>query len=124
MAHGTIHWNELATPDVAAARAYYQATCGWTFDEMPMPNGTYTICKAGDQMVGGMMDIKGLDNPDVPPHWMTYIAVDDIDKVCAQTTAAGGTVANGPFEVPGVGRIAMIKDPTGAMIGMMTPSGD
>lgn len=120
--HGSIHWSELATRDVEAAKAYYQSTCGWSAEDMPMPEGTYWVCSSGGKPVAGIMDLAGIGDPNIPPHWMTYIAVDDVDKAAAQTREAGGEVAREPFDVPGVGRIAMLKDPTGAMIGMMTPA--
>lgn len=122
MSHGKIHWSELATPDVDAARAFFQATAGWSTEEMPMPDGSYWVCMANGQPVAGIMDLKMIPDPDAPPHWMTYIAVDDIDKVAAEAPGLGGTVMRAPFDVPGVGRIAMFKDPTGAVVGMITPA--
>ncbi|MEM1161080.1 MAG: VOC family protein [Pseudomonadota bacterium] len=122
MSHGSIHWSELCCQNVDAAKAYYAQTCGWTMADMPMPTGTYTVCSLNDQPVAGIMDIAELDVPDMMPHWMTYLAVDDIDKVCADAPAGGATVMRAPFDVPGVGRIAMIKDPGGAVVGMMTPA--
>ena len=53
--HGVFHWNELLTNEVEAAKAFYEKTLGWSFDEMPMPGFTYHIAKAGDQVVGGLM---------------------------------------------------------------------
>ena len=70
-----------------------------------------------------MMDMNktpGLEN--VPPHWFTYIAVDDVDAAVAATRTAGGRVIKEVFEVPDTGRIAIITDPTGAALGIMTPS--
>ena len=63
-----------------------------------------------------------IPDPDAPPHWMTYIAVDDIDKVAAEAPGLGGTVMRAPFDVPGVGRIAIMREPGGAGIGWMTPA--
>ncbi|MEM6665571.1 MAG: VOC family protein [Pseudomonadota bacterium] len=124
--HGHFHWNELMTRDVAGAKAFYSASLGWTFSDMPMPGsdgGTYHIAMAGDQMVGGIFDITGMPGMDqVPPSWMAYIAVDDIDARTAKAEAGGANVIQAPFDVPGVGRIAMIIQPDGAMIGWMTPS--
>jgi predicted enzyme related to lactoylglutathione lyase len=57
----------------------------------------------------------------MPPHWMTYVAVDDVDGAVRTTREAGGTVHREPFDVEGVGRIAIIADPTGAVLGIMTP---
>ena len=123
--HGKVWWNELNTRDVEGAKAYYAATLGWSFDTMPMPEtgGDYTVAKMGDQMVGGMFDITGMPGMDeVPPHWFTYFAVDDVDAAAAATEAAGGSIQRPSFDVEGVGRIAIVQDPTGAMLGLMTPS--
>lgn len=122
--HGTIHWTELMTDDIDRAKAYYTALCGWDWDTMPMEEGgTYCIAKRGEEMVAGMMslaDMPGMET--VPPHWMTYLAVDDVDAAVKETQAQGGVVHRAPWDVPGVGRIAMIADPSGAAIGLMTPS--
>lgn len=121
-AHGSIHWSELCTGDVAAAKAYYKKACGWTIVPMDMPGGVYNVCSIGEQMVAGIMDLKELGDPNLPSHWMTYIAVKDVDKTAEMTAQSGGEIVRPPFDVPGVGRIAILKDPTGAVIGMMTPS--
>jgi len=120
--HGSIHWSELLTSDVEAAKAFFQTTAGWTCEGMEMPNSTYWVCSANGKPTAGIMDVAATDNPDAGSRWMTYIAVDDIDKTAEAATAAGGTVAHGPFDVPGVGRIAIIVDPAGAVVGMMTPA--
>lgn len=123
-AHGHFHWNELMTRDVAAAKKLYADALGWTFEEMPMPDGTlYHICKSGDDMAGGMFDIS--DKPEmanVPANWMAYIAVDDVDARLEKAKALGAIVMGEPFDVQGVGRIAMVQQPDGAMVGWMTPS--
>lgn len=120
--HGEVWWTELMTRDVAGARDYYSKMCGWTFEAMPMPNGEYHIAKKGDRMVAGIMDMSGLPGMDkATPHWNSYFAVDDIDAVCKATVAAGGKVLQEPWDMPGTGRIAMLMDPTGGEMGMMTP---
>ncbi len=120
--HGQIHWSELATKDVEGSKAFFSAQAGWAFEGMPMPDGTYWLAMVGGQPVAGMMDLAQIGDPNVPPNWMTYIAVDDIDKVVAEAEASGGKVVRPAFDVPGVGRIAMIQDPGGATVGMMTPA--
>lgn len=120
-AHGHFHWNELMTRDVAKAKAFYGKTLGWTFDDMPMPDGTYTVIMDGDAFVGGMFAMNGPQYEGMPEHWMSYVAVDDIDKRLATLRAEGGTVLNEPFDVEGVGRIAIVQDPGGAVSGWMTP---
>ena len=57
--HGHFHWNELLTRDVEGAKAFYGKIAGWRFEGMSMPDGTYWVCKDGEQPVGGMMDISG-----------------------------------------------------------------
>lgn len=122
--HGHFHWNELMTRDVPAAQKLYSAALGWTFDAMNMPDGTvYHICMSNGQMVGGMFDIsKNPQMEQVPTSWMAYIAVDDVDAALEKAKAEGAQVMGPPFDVQGVGRIAMVMQPDGAMIGWMTPS--
>ena len=121
--HGKIWWSELMTRDAEGACAYYAATCGWTFDRMPMQGSVYHVAMAQGQPVAGIIDMTGMPGMDaLPPHWFTYIAVDDVDAATQATEAAGGTVIRAPFEVEGVGRIAILTDPTGAAVGLMTPA--
>jgi predicted enzyme related to lactoylglutathione lyase len=122
--HGKVWWTELMTRDVAAARDYYGKVCGWTWESMPMPDaGDYWLGLRDGVPTAGMMDMAGLPGMDgVPPHWFSYFAVDDVDAAVRATKAAGGTVIREPFEVPGTGRIAILEDPTGAAMGLMTPA--
>ncbi|WP_375572225.1 VOC family protein [Ahrensia marina] len=122
--HGHFHWNELMTRDVPGAQKLYAESLGWTFEEMPMPDGTlYHLCKSGGEMVGGMFDIsKSPQFAEVPPNWMAYIAIDDVDAALEKAKANGAIVMGEPFDVQGVGRIAMVQQPDGAMVGWMTPS--
>lgn len=120
-AHGDIHWNELITNDAEAAKKFYADVMGWSYDSMPMPDGTYHVCKRGDDMVGGLFEASAEMGGD-DPHWQTYFAVDDVDASIEKIRAAGGSVVRDPFDVPGVGRIAMVADPTGAVSGIMKPA--
>jgi predicted enzyme related to lactoylglutathione lyase len=121
--HGTFYWNELLARDVAAAKKFYADTIGWTFDAMPMDGGvTYWIAKMDDEPVAGIFDISGPGYEDVDEGWMPYIAVDDVDQRLKKAVKAGATVMKPPFDVPGVGRIAMLLEPGGAGVGWMTPA--
>ncbi|MEM8749977.1 MAG: VOC family protein [Pseudomonadota bacterium] len=125
MSHGTIHWTELNTRDAEGAKAFYSKTMGWTYDSMPMDGGgTYWLAKNKDEMVAGIFDISSGEMGDIPNCWMTYVAVDDIDKRAKMAKDNGATILQEPFDVPGVGRIAMIMQPDGAAVGWMTPSND
>ncbi|MFK8253638.1 VOC family protein [Ancylobacter terrae] len=119
--HGTFFWNELNTRDVEGAKAFYAATLGWSYEAMPMPGFTYTVVKAGDTTVGGIFDITGAEFEGIPSHWFAYIAVDDVDARIAKVAGAGGAVLKAPFDVPEVGRMGVVKDPTGAVVGWITP---
>ena len=124
-AHGAVHWNELNTRNVKKAKDFYKKTLGWSYDDMPMGNdmyGTYTVIKSGDKMVGGMFEMKGSMFDGVPENWFTYFAVDDVDKMMKKAKDAGGTVMREPWDVPNVGRIAIVKDSNGAVQGWITPA--
>jgi uncharacterized protein len=120
-AHGQFHWNELMTRDPEKAKAFYSRSIGWEFEPMPMTDGTYWIAKVGDQPVGGIFPMVGGDFDGMPDQWMAYLAVDDVDARLKKATAAGAKVMREPFDVPGVGRIALLQEPGGAAIGWITP---
>lgn len=120
--HGTIIWNELNTHDVDTAKAFYGKLMGWTFEEMEMEEGEYWVIRKGEIEVGGLFPLEGPDFAEVPPHWMTYIAVDDVDESLELARQAGGSVVREPFDVPGVGRIAIVQDAEGTFMGWITPS--
>ena len=121
--HGTFCWNELMTRNAEAAKRFYGETLGWTFSEMPMPEGgVYHVAMMGEKMVGGIFDISGTEFEGVPENWFAYIAVDDVDARLEKLKAAGGKVEREPWDVPGVGRIAMVTDVNGAAQGWMVPS--
>ena len=122
MGSGSIWWSECVTADIEAAKKHYGAVCGWSFEGMPMPNGTYWVAKKGDKTICGLMELSMLEMPEgIPAHWMTYIAVADLDAAVANATDTGGTIVQPPFEIPGVGRIAMVKEPGGALAGIIQP---
>jgi uncharacterized protein len=122
--HGTFYWNELMTRDVERAKKFYADTLNWSFEGMPMPGGggTYWIAKAGDEIVAGIFDISGPEFGPVPESWMSYIAVDDVDARVKKALAAGARLMKPIFDVPGVGRIAILMEPGGAGVGWMTPA--
>ncbi|MBY6154156.1 VOC family protein [Vannielia litorea] len=118
--HGKVWWSELMTHDAAAARAFYEQTCGWRFETVRMSEGDYHVAHVHGAAVAGIMDLPG-SMAGVPPHWFTYLAVDDVDASVAAIGDLGGEVVRPPFDVPEAGRIAIVKDPSGATVGLMTP---
>lgn len=110
------------TRDTQAAVAYYKNTAGWEFSDMPMEDSVYHLAIKNGRPVAGIIDISAMEHlAGVPSHWFTYIAVNDVDAAVKETEKAGGKILRPVFEVPGTGRIAIITDPTGAAVGLMTP---
>jgi predicted enzyme related to lactoylglutathione lyase len=110
---GTVGWRELYAEDWTSAFSFYATMFGWTKgDAVDMgPMGTYQLFAAGAAAVGGMMTKP----PAVPaPHWAYYFNVTGIDAAAARVTAGGGTVINGPHQVPGGQWIVQCADPQGA----------
>ncbi|MCB2014285.1 MAG: VOC family protein [Sphingobium sp.] len=116
---GHCAWNELVTSDQAEAWHFYGVRFGWTKDgEMPMgPMGTYDFIRHGG-VIGAIMTAT----PEMgPPHWNFYHRVADIDAAKSAIEENGGSVANGPMEIPG-GEYAMhALDPQGAYFGLVGP---
>ena len=110
------------TRDAEKAKKFYADALGWTFEAMPMPDGTYWVVKAGSQMAGGIFPLSSPQFDGVPESWMAYIAVDDVDARVKKAQAGGATLMRPIFDIPGVGRIAILKEPGGAGIGWMTPA--
>jgi predicted enzyme related to lactoylglutathione lyase len=118
-AHGTPSWTDLQTTEPAQAKEFYNALFGWEYDDQAIP---------GSDAVYSMAQIKGKNVaaiaplPDeqkamgIPPHWNSYVTVTDVDATAAAVPAAGGQVMAPPFDVMDAGRMAVIVDPTGAII--------
>jgi predicted enzyme related to lactoylglutathione lyase len=120
--HGNFYWNELLTPDVQRAKRFYDKTIGWTFEPMAMDDGaTYWVAKIGDKPVAGLFPTNRPEFKGVPESWMSYLAVDNVDARVEKAVAAGAKLMRPIFDVPGVGRIAILTEPGGAGVGWMTP---
>ena len=115
--HGDFIWYELSTPDIDAAQAFYAPLLGWSFADSGMENMEYHIFSTPESAVGGMF--KPPADVPMPPAWLGYIGVDDVDKMAESITHGGGTVHMPPTDIPGVGRMAMLADPQGAMFYIM-----
>lgn len=122
---GKCNWNELITPDQAAANAFYATVFGWRYPDkmtMPPPLGDYWFVQAGDTTIGATMQHgEGYPGAHLPPGWRFYFRVPDIEAAAAQVTAAGGIVVMGPETVPGGDRIILATDPHGAVFGAIGP---
>jgi hypothetical protein len=112
------------TRNVERAKKFYADTIGWSFDGMPMPGGggTYWVATMDGESVAGILDIGTPEFAQVPECWMSYLAVDDVDARAKKAVAAGAKLMKPIFDVPGVGRIAVLMEPGGAGVGWITPA--
>jgi predicted enzyme related to lactoylglutathione lyase len=106
---------ELNSTDTAKAKTFYGKLFGWKLQDMEMPVGTYTMIDVGDGTGGGMMKQMILG---APSFWLPYALVDDIKLATAQAKALGAAIMKDVDEVPDMGWLSIIEDPTGAMLGL------
>lgn len=123
--HGSFIWYELLTADPGAATAFYSDVVGWTIGD-PLPGGMdYRGINAADGMAGGMMGLNAdMFAGGARPVWLGYFGVDDVDASVAAIVADGGQVHLPAFDVPEVGRIAMVSDPQGIPFYVMRGASD
>jgi predicted enzyme related to lactoylglutathione lyase len=119
--HGALTWTELMTRDLETAERFYSGLFGWTADKESYAQMKYTVFMQGGQGVAGMMAITEDMGP-IPPNWLVYFHVDSCDEAVEQAQAGGGALAAPVMDIADVGRIAIIRDPTGAVFGVMEPS--
>lgn len=123
-AHGSFIWYELMTPDPLGAKSFYDNVVGWTVDAQAAPGPVeYRMIKRGDGgNAGGVLRLTDeMAEHGARPVWLGYVGVDDVDASVAAIEAAGGKVMMPAWDVPNVGRIAMVADPDGAPFYLMTP---
>ena len=115
-------WHELNTWKPEDALDFYGRTLGWSFEPMQLPGGiAYWTARKGGLPVGGIMGLDEEHHAGIPSHWMTYMAVEAMDTAIAAALGAGGSLERSAVSVPGVGHLAVVADPAGALIGLMEP---
>lgn len=115
---GALCWNELATRDIDAAKRFYEAVFGWRGETNAYGDTSYTEWKLGGRTVGGMIQMNDQWPAEIPPHWLVYFAVDDVDAAAAKATELGGRVAVEPSDTP-AGRFSVLNDPHGAVFSII-----
>ena len=112
---GEICWRELATKDLSKALEFYSALFGWKLEQTKVSQIEYKEIQIDGVAYGGMMTIDESWGPEPPPsHWNNYIAVENADETVEKIKANGGTIKVPPFDAPGVGRMSVVADPSGA----------
>ena len=119
-----VWWHELNTWEPEQARHFYSVTLGWEFQPTTLPDGTrYWVAHKEGRAVGGIFHLTEPDFLGIPSHWMTYLAVDDIAAAQTRAEQAGGEILRPAFRLPGVGRLSVVSDTAGAIIGLIQPEG-
>jgi uncharacterized protein len=115
-AAGVFVWDELGTTDADGAQRFYEDVFGWTTKDMGEDFGGYRIFQHGEEQIGGLMKNP---EPSIPAMWTPYIGVEDTDATCKKATELGAEVVVEPMDVQTVGRFAILKDPQGAVFGIL-----
>lgn len=112
---GEICWRELATSDLKRAMEFYSQLFGWNLEQTKVTPMDYKEIHIDDVAYGGMMEINESWGTNPPPsHWNSYIAVENADETAEKIKSNGGDIKVPPFDAPGVGRISIASDPSGA----------
>jgi predicted enzyme related to lactoylglutathione lyase len=119
----------LQTADPARARAFYAAVMGWTPNVVALNDQTrppapgeaeYTVFKAGDREVAGAAQAEAVPDKPSAAFWLTYIQVANVDAAVLKAVELGGKLLEPAADVPNTGRIAIIEDPEGVHVGLMS----
>ena len=123
--HGSFCWTEIASSDAEKCKQFYSNVFGWKFQDSNAATDGFAyhefVTGKNDYPAGGLYQISAEmfgGGPVPPPHFMTYIAVDDVDASAETAQSLGGKILRAPDEIPNVGRFAIIQDPTGAVFAM------
>jgi hypothetical protein len=122
---GTFCWVDLATANPESVKAFYGGLFGWEAEDTPAGEaGTYTMLSLNGDEICGLYEMDaGRREIGIPPHWFSYVSVDDADATAARARELGGTVYGEAFDVMDDGRMAIIQDPTGAVLAAWQPKG-
>ena len=108
---------ELCTTDTAKAKEFYGQLFGWEFNDVDMGSMIYSTFKPSSGPGGGIFSMPGM-----PTFWLAYVGVDDINAATEKAKSLGATIHKGPDEIPNVGWMTILADPTGATIALFQPT--
>lgn len=118
---GSVGWMDLTVPDADRVRDFYREVVGWTASDVSMgAYSDYCMHPPGGDPVAGVCHARGV-NAGIPPVWMIYITVADLDASVANCQKLGGTVVGSIRDMGSYGRMAIIRDPAGAVCGLIQP---
>jgi hypothetical protein len=109
---------ELSTSDTAKAKQFYSGLFGWEFTDNDMGGGMiYSTFHPSSGPGGGLFSM-----PDMPTFWLAYVGVTDINESTEKAKSLGATIHKGPMEIPNIGWMTILADPTGATIALFQPA--
>ena len=120
--HGQICWTEIATKNLETSSNFYKELFGWNLkrSEAVGPEMEYIeFASEGSCPSGGMYQMTE-EYGEAPSHWMSYVAVDNVDESAEKVKQLGGNICVPPTDIPNVGRFCVVNDPTGATFSMIT----
>ena len=119
---GRAVWNELVTTDLESAKRFYGGLFGWTFRDIEIRRGRYTVASRDGERVGSIFQPRdgSIGNPS---QWVTYFSVESVDDTAHAAEERGAKVVLRPVDVPGRGREALLVDPEGAPFALIRPTG-
>jgi uncharacterized protein len=122
--HGTMCWVDLEAADLDGAKRFYRELYGWEMEEVPGRTTAYTMCRLDGKDVAGIYEQPEDQREMAPPHWNTFIAVDDLDAATKRARELGARVVAEPFPVGESGRMSVLADPSGAFVSLWQSEGD
>jgi uncharacterized protein len=121
-APGTFCWADLGTPDARAARRFYTGLFDWQAEDRPVGSDTYyTMFSVGGRWVAALYQQDAQPDQSLSPHWLSYLSVEAAGPMAQRARELGGAVVDEAFDVLDVGRMAVIRDPTGAVVALWEP---
>jgi predicted enzyme related to lactoylglutathione lyase len=127
---GKIVWRDLLTHDLEGSKEFYGSLFGWEFESVGRESGfgsdsAYTLIRHEGNLIGGMIDTVALNGKDDISQWVVVMSVADVDKSAAAFAASGGEVMTAPTDLRRRGRLAVVRDAEGALLGLLqTKDGD
>src|SRR5438045_8612290 len=119
---GDFIWYELMTTDAEGAKAFYDAVIGWDIGEGAAEFQGYRMINSNGGSAGGVLPLTDeMQQHGARPTWLGYLYVDDVDATAAAVERSGGKTFMAPFDIPNIGRVAMVADPSGAPFYIMKP---
>ena len=121
---GNFIWYELMTTDADGAKAFYDQVVGWNIEaQSQFPNGYRMIGRSDGKFAGGVLPLTDeMQQYGAHPTWLGYIYVENVDGSVAAIERDGGKALMPAFDIPNIGRVAMVADPSGAPFYIMKPT--